>query len=171
MQRPFACHKLNTVVFFSGTIIGKFNAYFMWWIYVKEFVYISCPFGSKNKESLAQENALLPKSPLNLFYGWVSMSCAQHEEFENIESETEENLKQLSATNISEQAKGKEKHFYYQKVFSHLWMHSHIRKLFSESKFPHQAINLSLIFSNRKMVQYKVENISILVALFWQRLS
>jgi len=33
------------------------------------------------------------------------------------EPETKEILKQLSATNISEQAKGKGKHFYYQKIF------------------------------------------------------
>lgn len=74
----------------------------------------------KAKESLAQENALLPKSPLidllrlsfNVIY---SMKSRKYKE-----PETEEILKQLSATNISEQAKGKGKHFYYQKIFSHL---------------------------------------------------
>lgn len=88
------------------------------------------------------------------------------------EPDTKEILKQLSATSISEQAKGKEKHFYYQKMFSHLWMHSHIRKWFSESKFPHQAIKSSLfLFSKREMVQHRVKNIFVLVALFWQRMS
>lgn len=45
-------------------------------------------------------------------------------------------------------------------------MYSHIRKLFSESKFPHQAIKLSLFsFSKREMVQHRGKNIFVLVAL------
>lgn len=83
------------------------------------------------------------------------------------ESDTKEILKQLSATNISEQAKGKEKHFYYQKIFPHLWMHSHIRKWISESKFPHQAIKFSLFsFSVREMVQHRGKNILFLLHCF-----
>lgn len=116
MQRPLTCHRHCGS--FSGTIISKFNAYFMWWR-TKKFSYMSFPFGSKSRRVISTGKCIAP---------WVSTYTSFRVEFQchvhsmksrkYKEPGTEENLKQLSATNISEEAKGEGKHFYYQKIFS-----------------------------------------------------